>query len=624
MIQGWGGMMSSEKFQPGKRAARIRRLSGALIDQIAAGEVVERPASVVKELVENALDADSSRIRVELRNGGRDWISVADDGWGMSPEGARLSLERHATSKISAVEDLSRICTYGFRGEALAAIASVSRLRLRSCPREASEATELLVEAGEVRSQRAVGGPPGTRIEVADLFSAVPARRKFLKTATTEWGHISDWLARAALSLPAIHFDVQRDDHPAFSWPATDDPLDRIAAVISEEDAAAFTAVSHEADGVTLDGFVSRPERHRSTTAGIYLYVNRRPVRDRVLQHALVEIYRDLLPRGRFPAAVLFLDIPPERVDVNVHPAKWEVRFADPRAIHELVRHGIRDAVSARRWLAVDGPPAAAMRVAEGEFASRATRVREGGSSDWVFAEGVDPADNATPPRAANTPEFRFEPFGANEAESERTPRARFADLRLLGQFLSTYLVLETKEQLLLIDQHAGHERVLYERLRSEWLERGIESQGLLTPTTLRVEPRPLAALIESSEAVARLGFDFEHYGDSTLAIRAVPALLAGRDPGQLVRNLAEELAAAGAGADALRAGSRSLDAADRVFASLACHSARRRGDVLSLQEQRALLDAMDAIPWAPCCPHGRPVAVPIELAEIERLFSRR
>jgi DNA mismatch repair protein MutL len=383
---------------------------------------------------------------------------------------------------------------------------------------------------------------------------------------------------------------------------------------------------------VRLEGFVSRPERHRSTTAGIYLYVNRRPVRDRVLQHALVEIYRDLLPRGRFPAAVLFLDIPPDRVDVNVHPAKWEVRFADPRAVHELVRHGVRDAVSARRWLVVDGSSVAATHgsstaargAAEDRSAPEATRVRDGGSSDWVFAEGVDPAGDATAQRTLDSPGFRFEAFRSSDAQSETAPRVRFADLRLLGQLLSTYLVLETKEQLLLIDQHAGHERVLFERLRSEWLERGIESQGLLTPTTLRIEPTPLAALIESRDAIERLGFDVEHYGDATLAIRAVPALLAGRDPGQLVRNLAEELAAAGAGADALRAGSRSLEAADGVFASLACHSARRRGDVLSPQEQRALLDAMDSIPWAPCCPHGRPVAVPFELAEIERRFSRR
>ncbi len=616
--------MSSKNPQIRKRSAPIQRLSGALIDQIAAGEVVERPASVVKELVENALDADSSRIRVDLRNGGRDWIAVADDGWGMSPEDARLCLERHATSKIAAVDDLARISTYGFRGEALAAIASVSRLRLRSRPREAAEATEIQVEAGEIRGQRAVGAPAGTRIEVADLFSAVPARRKFLKTATTEWGHISDWLARAALSLPSIHFDVQRDDRPAFSWPATDDPLERIAAVISEADAAAFTPVSHEAGEVTLEGFVSRPEQHRSTTAGIYLYVNRRPVRDRVLQHALVEIYRDLLPRGRFPAAVLFLDIPPEQVDVNVHPAKWEVRFADPRGIHELVRHGVRDAVAARRWIAVDDPSTAATGSAENEPTARTSQARDGGSSDWVFADGAVPADRAGAQIAMDSAGFRFEAFRTSEAEGDAAAPVRFADLRLLGQLLSTYLVLETKDQLLLIDQHAGHERVLFERLRAEWLERGIESQGLLTPTTLRVEPVPLAALIECRESVVRLGFDFEPFGDATVAIRSVPALLSGRDPGQLVRNLAEELAAAGDAADALRAGSHNLDAADRVFASLACHSARRRGDVLSPEEQRALLDAMDAIPWAPCCPHGRPVAVPFELAEIERRFSRR
>jgi DNA mismatch repair protein MutL len=279
----------------------------------------------------------------------------------------------------------------------------------------------------------------------------------------------------------------------------------------------------------------------------------------------------------------------------------------------------------------VDGAPAATMATAESAAAtgtaktgssSRTSPARDGGSSDWVFSEGADSTNRAAGQLAMDSPGFRFEPF--RTSGDETASRVRFADLRVLGQLLSTYLVLETKEQLLLIDQHAGHERVLFERLRAEWLERGVESQGLLTATTLRVEPEPLAALIECREAVARLGFDFEPYGDATVAIRAVPALLADRDPGQLVRNLAEELAAAGAGADALRAGSRSLEAADGVFASLACHSARRRGDVLSPQEQRALLDAMDAIPWAPCCPHGRPVAVPIELAEIERRFSRR
>ena len=611
MIQGTGGIMSSNNLQMSQSNMRVRRLSGALIDQIAAGEVVERPASVVKELVENAIDADAGRIRVEIRNGGRDWISVTDDGCGMSPDDARLSLERHATSKIASVADLAEIRSYGFRGEALPAIASVSRLRLRSRARGASEAVELQIEMGEITDQRAIGAPEGTRIEVVELFRGVPARRKFLKTPTTEWGHIADWIAKAALALPSVHFDVKRDDRAAISWPSASDPLDRIAAVISEADAAAFTPVSREEGRAVLGGFVSRPERHRSTAAGIYLYVNRRPVRDRVLQHALVEIYRDLLPKGRFPAAVLFLTIPPELVDVNVHPAKWEVRFADPRAVHELVRHAVRDAVAARRWLAVE-------TTAPTDRSSTYTARPDGqiytgarGSTDWIFARSAETSDPSAEP-------------GGSLGEGTSGARVRFADLRLLGQLLSTYLILETKEQLLLIDQHAAHERVLFERLRSEWLERGIESQGLLTPSTLRLEPRPLAALTQSAEAVERLGFDWEHYGDETVAVRAVPALLADRDPGQLIRNLAEELESAGAAADALRAGSRSLEAADRVFASLACHAARRKGDVLTEPEQQALLDALDAIPWAPCCPHGRPVAVPIELAEIERRFSRR
>ncbi len=592
---------------------RVRRLPGAVIDQIAAGEVVERPASVVKELVENALDAGSGRIRVEVRGGGRDWIAVTDDGCGMSPEDAALSLERHATSKISAAEDLANIHTFGFRGEALAAIASVSRVRLRSRRREDPEALELQLEGSEVVHRRAVGGPPGTRIEVAGLFESVPARRKFLKSDTTEWGHVSDWLARTALSLPAVHFDIQRDDRPAVSWPSTQEPLDRIAAVVGEADAAAFTPVSWEEGRARLEGFVTRPERHRSTTAGIYLYVNRRPVKDRVIQHALIEIYRDLLPRGRFPAAVLFLELPTESVDVNVHPAKVEVRFADPRAVHALVRHAVRAALSARGWLTGATEAAGPAQPVGRRFAD------PGGESPaqtgWGFA-----GSSATAAIAADGPALEAETGAAITGSTG----IRFADLPLLGQLLATYLVLESKEQLLLIDQHAAHERVLFERLRAQWLERGVEAQGLLAPTVVQLEPLAFAALSECAEATLALGFDWEAYGETSVAIRSVPALLTDRDPGQLLRNLADELAAAGVAADALRRGSRNLAAADQVFASLACHAARRKGDVLDPTEQRALLDALDAIPWAPCCPHGRPVAVPFELAEIERRFARR
>jgi len=601
----------------GRRGGRVAELPSALIDQIAAGEVVERPASVVKELVENALDAGARRVRIEVRGGGVDWIAVTDDGCGMTPQEARMALRRHATSKIASLADLQSIQTYGFRGEALPAIASVSRLRLRSRSVDASEAVELHIEAGEILDQRSAGAPAGTRVEVTDLFAAIPARRKFLKSVTTEWGHIADWIARAALALPEVHFDVRRDERPAQVWPAVGDELDRVAAVLGEADAAALVPVARDTAAGVLHGYVARPDRHRSTTAGIYLFVNNRPVRDRMLQHALVEVYRDLLPRGRFPTAVLFLDVPPQSVDVNVHPAKWEVRFADPREIHRLVRRSVRDAVSERRWMLPEasGRSVAARESTQADGATftaerRTTQPAASGSDDWIFSSRHALAKDARTP-------FTTTPTSEDQ-------RPRFADLRLLGQLLATYLLLETKDRLLLIDQHAAHERVLYERFRAEWLERGVEAQGLLAPVTVQLAPRPLAALLESVEALGRLGFEIDPFGADTLAVRSIPALLAGRDPVALLRNLADELEAAGDAADALRVEARALEAADRIFASLACHGARRKGELLAPFEQQALLDALDAIPWAPTCPHGRPVAVPIELAEIERRFGRR
>jgi DNA mismatch repair protein MutL len=583
-------------------APRVRRLDDALIDQIAAGEVVERPASVVKELVENALDAGASRVRVELRGGGRDWIAVADDGCGMTPGDARLALERHATSKLRRAEDLQHIGSYGFRGEALPAIASVSELLLRTRTATAAEATEIRVDAGVVRSVRSVGAPPGTRVEVARLFAAVPARRKFLKSEATEWGHAAEWLARSALALPGVHFDVVRDDRPAWSWPAVTDPKDRAAAVLGEQAAAALLAVEHAEGRLAVSGLVSRPDHQRGSAAGIRLFVNKRPVRDRLVQHALLEVYRDVLPRGRFPTAVLFLEVPSAAVDVNVHPAKWEVRFADPQAIHRLVRDAVRGALARRSWIA----PAAQVTPSAGVAAvSRTSGPRAPG--DWLFATRADAADSVR-----EGPQPEAEAF-----------RVRLADLRLIGQLLATYLVLEAKDQLVLVDQHAGHERVLYERLRAEWLARGVERQGLLAPLAVELEPRAFAALAGQGDALARLGFEVEPFGEQTVALRSVPALLAGRDPAALLRSLADALAE-GEGGLAPASALRSLGPADRLFATLACHAARRRGDLLDPREQRALLDALDAIPWAPTCPHGRPVVVPIALHEIERRFGRR
>jgi len=570
----------------------VRLLPSELVDQIAAGEVVERPASVVKELVENALDAGATRVRFEVRDGGSALVAVTDDGIGLGADDARLALERHATSKVASSEDLVRIGTFGFRGEALPAIASVSRLRLRTRPRGAAEGFELVVEGGKLVGARAAGGPEGTRVEVADLFANVPARRKFLKSAGTEWGHVAEWLARAALALPAVHFDVHRDDREAVTWPAVADPLDRVAAVLSEREAESLVATAADEGALRLHGFVSRPEAHRPTAAGLHLFVNRRPVRDRLLRHALLETYRDVLPRGRYPTAVLFLELPPEEVDVNVHPAKWEVRFGHPTAVHRLVVRGVREALAGRRWIGGAPPPD--------------TAVREPGASDWTFAGRPAPREVALPLAPAAPP-------------SAEAPPLRYGSLRLLGQAHATYLVAETDDGLVLIDQHAAHERVLYERLRAAWSAGGVERQALLATESVELSPDGVARIAAAADALARLGFEIDVFGAQAVAVRAIPALLAGRDPAALVRQLADRLGADGGAGE----GPGAPDAAAALFASLACHAARRAGDRLDPREQQALLAALDTIPFAPTCPHGRPVAVPIRRAELERRFGR-
>jgi DNA mismatch repair protein MutL len=614
--------------EPEGGTPRVLRLPDALVDQIAAGEVVERPASVVKELVENALDAGASRLRIDIRAGGAALVAVSDDGRGMTPEDARLALERHATSKITSAEDLARIVTFGFRGEALPAIASVSRLRLRTRARAAADGLEIEIEGSKRIGERTAGGPEGTRIEVADLFYNVPARRKFLKTAATEWSHVAEWLARSALALPTVHFDVRRDDREAVHWPAVTDPLDRIAAVLSERDAEGLVPVAGEDGALRLEGFASRPDAHRPTAAGLHLFVQRRPVRDRLLRHALLDAYRDVLPRGRFPSAVLFLDLPPHAVDVNVHPAKWEVRFADPGAVHRLVARSVRDALGARRWLgtAAETTPTPDPQRPAGPGAAEIIRegprsARGGGgvtTADWVFTAGAAAATSAANSSGQGASGHYANGVGPPLATpgADAAPGLRFAALRPLGQLLATYLLLEASDGLVLVDQHAAHERVLYERLRASWRSGSVARQPLLLPVPVDLAPDQAARLAEAGSALERLGFEVEPFGADVLAVRAIPAELAGHDPAALLANLADRL---GPDAGALPA----PDAADRLFASLACHAARRAGERLDPREQQALLAALDAIPWAATCPHGRPVAIPVSRSEIERRFGR-
>ncbi|MFO0687515.1 MAG: DNA mismatch repair endonuclease MutL [Myxococcota bacterium] len=643
---------------------RIRVLPDALIDQIAAGEVVERPASVVKELVENSLDAGATRIRIDVRDGGMALVAVQDDGSGMTPEELPIALARHATSKLRTVDDLVRIASFGFRGEALPAIASVSRLRIVSRPRGAAAGHEILVEAGRVLHSRTAGGPEGTRIEVADLFASVPARRKFLKRAGTEWGHIADWLARLAMARPDIHLEIHRDERPATIWPACRDRRDRLALLLPEDDGASLIEVDHTTAEVRVHGFTSTPEHSRSTGQGMFLFVNGRPVRDRLLAHALGEPYRDLLPRGRFPVGVLFIEVPPETVDVNVHPAKWEVRFSDPQAVHRAIRHAVREAIASRRWLALAPAPIAgaapaapapgltgrslpgtapAPATADWPDAGRPVRpaspaalplplaVREGGGAawrtgevgrghaagahDWVFAGQAGPA----PGRAEDGGPDAL----AGTRASDR-PVASFGALRLIGQLRASYLLAEGERGLVVVDQHAAHERILYERLRSHWLEAGVARQGLLTPVVVRVPATAVAAVEAAAEIVGRLGFELEAFGEDALLLRAVPAELVGGDPEALVRELAEALGEGERSGEPEGSAVRWLPGLDRIFATMACHAARRFGDRLPEAEQQAILSGLDTIPWAPTCPHGRPVAILLDEADLEARFRRR
>ena len=628
---------------------RIRLLSDALIDQIAAGEVVERPASVVKELVENSLDAGASRIRVEIRDGGAALIAVTDDGIGMSPRELPVALQRHATSKLASAADLMRISSFGFRGEALPAIASVSRFRIVSRVRGSDHGHEIQIEGGRVVRESEAGGPEGTRVEVADLFASVPARRKFLKRPGTEWGHIADWLVRLALVRPELHLEAWRDQKAAFVWPACRDHRDRIADVLSEDDAAALIEVDRAAPEIRIHAFVSTPERTRPNGQGLYLFVNGRPVRDRLLRHALVEAYRDLLPRGRFPIGILFLEVPPETVDVNVHPAKWEVRFSDPQAIHRAIRHSVKDAMASRRWLGTLGAPGR-VASADGPFRTRsetsgrrvAASGEAGGTDDWIFAQG---GPRPGPPRSGGDGSVREtaegDPFGGialdpdsglhtaagSEDRTPEPPVASFGALPILGQLRASYLLAESEDGLLVVDQHAAHERILYERLRQTWLESGVARQGLLTPTSVSLAPGAIEAILDAKDRVERLGFEIEAFGEGAVLVRAVPAELSGQEIGTLVTELGAALEAAPHDAetgDLDASAIRWLPTLDRLFATLACHSARRFGDRLPEPEQREILRGLDSIPWAPTCPHGRPVAVLIRHEDLESRFRRR
>jgi DNA mismatch repair protein MutL len=593
---------------------RIRTLPTDLANQIAAGEVVERPASVVKELVENALDAGATRVKVELERGGATLIRVTDDGEGMDEEDAVLALQRHATSKIQHKDDLFALTTFGFRGEALPSIASVSKLRLTTRARGAREGTEVLLEGGGVAHPRPAGVAEGTSIEVRDLFFNVPARRKFLKSTGTEAAHVSEAMLLAAFARPDVSFFVVRDGRSVREWLRV--------ATRRERAAQAFDAVERleacagERGPMRIEAHLGPPERARAGATGLHLLVNGRAVRDRALARAVAQSYGSVLEPGRYPVGVVYVEVPAADVDVNVHPQKAEVRFADGRALLDAVTRELHAILAGAFSLPALGASRAWMGARQTQpetfapFGRAALDDAAGAADPWKLAPAEQSASAEVlaeriglhAPGAATDPAL-FEAVGF------------YASLEFLAQVRGTFLVCSGADGLYVLDQHAAAERVTFNRLRKAFASRTIPTQRLLLPEVVEMLPTEVATLEERAADVAALGLEVRAVGPSAVAVHAVPALLARARPERLVRDLIAELGHA----DRRPFG----DAADLVLATMACHGSIRAGDVVSRAEAAALLHALDDVDFAGHCPHGRPVVTRIGYDELERRVGR-
>ena len=569
---------------------RVAVLPPEVQGQIAAGEVVERPASVVKELVENALDAGARQIEVQLAGGGVERITVIDDGAGIAPDDAVLAFARHATSKLTGLDDLTAVGTLGFRGEALPSIAAAGAVRIVT--RRAEDAVGTAVDA-DARGARAAGpaaAAPGTTVEVRDLFATTPARRKFLRAPATEVGHVVDCLTRLAMVAPQTGFRLVSERRELFAYPPVQDLRQRLAQVVGVERARGFIDLSAGQGGVTIEGLLGPPRESLASARLLWTYVGFRTaergavrwVRDRVLTHAILDGYESLVVRGRYPAVVLIVRVAPGELDVNVHPAKLEIRFQRSAGVHQLVAGALR----ARLREALAPPPDVAAPPAVAE--PRATY------------------EVPVPPRPVD---------GAQASLWQPAPQG-FRPLRFVGQLFDGYLLCEHEGNALLIDQHAAHERVLYERLQAAHAARGVAADPLLVPETIALTPLECATLVEHAAMLRAAGLDGEPFGEGTYLLRTMPRDLRDRDAGTLLRALAAELATSGASDAARRA-------VDRVLATIACHSAVRVGQRLGPAQVDALLAAMDGVPVNAHCPHGRPVAVELRRSAIEALFQR-
>lgn len=607
---------------------RIAILPEVITNKIAAGEVVERPASVIKELIENALDAGASDIAVEITAGGRRLIRITDNGHGMSREDALLSLERHATSKIRTDSDLDGILTLGFRGEALPSIASVSRFRLATREAGSLEGTEIIVEGGRVRDVRACGMAPGTVISVEQLFFNTPARLKFLRSAETETGHVGDSVTRMAISRPDAAFSCTSDGRDLLRV-QRGDLLRRLGQVLGRETAASLHKVQLSIEGIEVTGFVSGPAAVRSTTATIFTYINGRFVRDKVVQHAIMQAYRGVIDRGRYPVVALFITLPHGEVDVNVHPTKHEVRFRRQTIVHDTIQAAVEEVLKRSPWLvrrqdqqthSTAQPDAAISQAYRERIAAAAQASLDLPRRDRQFQAAIAPPL----PSAGTEPEQAFmaattvsDPTETFQAEpAKNMEQGHFSSMAVIGQFHGEYILCQSSHELVIIDQHAASERVAFQRLRHQYESGGVESQRLLFPETLELSFGETAAVKRFGTELAGIGLELEPFGGNTVIISAVPRTATARDIRTLVADLLGELSQLGS-SGAFR------EVQENLLARIACHSVVRGVHKLEQRQITELLHNMDQTDFAASCPHGRPVSHTITLAELEKIFRR-
>jgi DNA mismatch repair protein MutL len=579
----------------------IRLLSDTLVSQIAAGEVVERPASVVKELLENSLDAGARSVTVALEQGGAKRVRVTDDGGGIAPDELALALARHATSKIATLADLERVATLGFRGEALASMASVARVSVTSRPAGAPHAWRVAAEGGPPGPAEPASHPPGTTVEVADLYFNTPARRKFLKSEPTELAHCTDAFDRVALARPDLALTLRHGDRVSRHYPAAAPPA-RVGAVLGDDFRRAARELDAAVPGLRLSGHLGAPDQARGGRDAQYVFVNGRFVRDRLLAHALREAYADVLHGDRHAAYVVFLEIDPGAVDVNVHPAKTEVRFRDARAVHQFVFHAASRALAGAAG--ATPVPMAAPALAEDRFAARLP----------AFQTTLGVAQPVAPYGAMFE---RARESGLAAALAEAPPAAAEQPLGFaLAQLHGVYILAQNRAGLVLVDMHAAHERILYETLKTALDASSVEAQQLLIPVTFHADAADVATLEEHGRALASLGFEMAALSPAAIVVRGVPAALAGGDVATLARALLADLREYGA--------SRVLtERRDELLATMACHGAVRAHRPLSVPEMNALLRRMEETERSGQCNHGRPTWYQLTLADLDRLFLR-